>query len=98
MTILVIWCWECSLQGFGIFSLTGHSGWSVPGYFHKLYPKSSDCLSILNSCVSGKHFFLVSCNHQLRIIVTRGQSRNETQVMLCNNYDCGQCVGFCLME
>ena len=66
MTILVIWCWECSLQGLGDIFIDR----TLRGLFQDIsinrIQNPPDCLSILNSCGSGKYFFLVSCNHQLR--------------------------------
>ena len=114
MTILVISCWECSLQGLGDSFIDR----SLHGLFQNLSVNSiqnlPDCLSILNSCGSGKYSFLLLvtlsrvtplssfityrmtylATISKRFIVIRGQSRNEKQVMLCDNFDCGQCVGF----
>ena len=81
--------------GFGGYFHWQDTPWSVPGHFHKPYPKSSRLPVYIELLWFREVFF--SCFLQpsiKRIIVTRGQSRNETQVMLCNNYDCGQCVGF----
>ena len=76
--------------GFGGYFHWQDTPWSVPGHFHKPYPKSSRLPVYIELLWFREVFF--SCFLQpsiKRIIVTRGQRRNKNQDTFDDDFDCG---------